>query len=616
MATSFKSNDTNVSDILRAIDDGRNQLPDFQRGWVWDDDRIIALIASISNSYPVGALMFLEYGGDTVRFKSRLFTGVDNSKKEVRPDALVLDGQQRLTSIFTSMFSRDAVPTRTEKNQDIDRFYYLDIIGCLEDGTDREDAILSIPDDKMIRSDFGRQIDLDLRTREDEFRNHIFPLNIVYDLIACNTWQNDYQAYHQYSPEVLQRYARFSTEVLRLIQTYKVPVIALDKATPKEAVCQVFENVNTGGVSLTVFELMTATYAAESETFELRKDWEKRRNEFITKSSLSAGSTDNAVLFGVSATDFLTAVTLYGRFIVKQNGGEAVSCKRKDVLKLSFVDYTQYANRVSEGFLAAANFLKEQRIFSSRDLPYSTQLIPLSVIFALLGNKTKDSTVKNRIARWYWCGVLGEMYGGANETRYANDVTGVMAWTEDSRVEPETVTRAYFNPTRLISLQTRLSAAYKGIMALILAAGAQDFISDSPMDFTVFLDENTDIHHIFPRAYCEHERIDRTKWNSIVNKTPIFARTNRIIGGKAPADYLIQMVKNSHVSSEQLVSNINSHQTRYEYLQSNAFHTFFNERAKALLILIGKAMGKPIVGKDSEEVVKVFGASLSDGENI
>ena len=61
MATSFKSNDTNVSDILREISDGRNQLPDFQRGWVWDDNRIKSLIASISNSYPVGALMFLEF---------------------------------------------------------------------------------------------------------------------------------------------------------------------------------------------------------------------------------------------------------------------------------------------------------------------------------------------------------------------------------------------------------------------------------------------------------------------------------------------------------------------------------------------------------------------------
>jgi uncharacterized protein with ParB-like and HNH nuclease domain len=70
---------------------------------VWDDFRIKALIASISNSYPVGAVMFLEYGGDSARFKYRPFTSVDVG---ATPDKLVLDGQQRLTSVYCAMFSK------------------------------------------------------------------------------------------------------------------------------------------------------------------------------------------------------------------------------------------------------------------------------------------------------------------------------------------------------------------------------------------------------------------------------------------------------------------------------------------------------------------------------
>ena len=77
MPSSFHSNDISISDILTSISKADVQLPDFQRGWVWDDYRIKALIASISNSYPVGAVMFLEYGGDNIRFKYRPFTGVD-----------------------------------------------------------------------------------------------------------------------------------------------------------------------------------------------------------------------------------------------------------------------------------------------------------------------------------------------------------------------------------------------------------------------------------------------------------------------------------------------------------------------------------------------------------
>lgn len=594
MGSSFKSNDISITDILKDIDNGIVQLPDFQRGWVWDDYRIKSLIASISNSYPVGALMFLEYGGDAVRFKYRPFNKL---KTEEKPDILVLDGQQRLTSIFSSMFFRGPVDTKTDKNKEIKRYYYLDIEKCLNSTVDRIDAIISVPENKMIRSNFGKNIQLDLSTREKEFENHMFPLNIVYDLIECGMWMNQYQEYHSYTAKIMQRYGKFNVEILNPIQTYKVPVITLDKKTPKEAVCQVFENVNTGGVSLTVFELVTAIFAADN--FELRKDWEKRK-EILEKES---------ILSDVSATDFLTAITLISRYYIKQNGGEAISCKKKDVLKITLEEYQMYADRLTEGFIKSSKFLKEQRIFTSRDLPYSTQLIPMSVIFSILDNKSYDSIVKNKISRWYWCGVLGEMYGGANETRYANDVSGIMEWINNDN-EPDTVQRAYFNPTRLLTLQTRLSAAYKGIMALILKAGCVDFISGSPMDFTIFIDENTDIHHIFPKSYCEGKNIKKKKWNSIVNKTPLFARTNRIIGGNSPSKYMDKIEKSDHVNKSNLDKFVSTHLINVGYLRSDNFDEYFIDRTKNILNLISIAMGKNISNLDSDEIIQEFGKSL------
>jgi hypothetical protein len=605
MPSSFKSNDINISDILQSIDAGDIQLPDFQRGWVWDDNRIQSLIASISNSFPVGALMFLEYSGDNARFKYRPFNG---SKVIVKPETLVLDGQQRLTSIFCSMYCKDAVNTYTEKKKGIKRFYYLDIKKCLNSTTDRVDAIISIPADKMIRSDFGRKIELDLSSRVNEFKEHMFPLNIVYDYLACSDWRNEYQKFHSYDNSIMQQYTDFDNNILRIIQAYKIPIITLDKSTSKEAVCQVFENVNTGGVSLTVFELMTATFAADN--FELRKDWDKRHEEFINKSALSM-NTEQALLSVVSSTDFLTALTLLNRYFINKQEGTAISCKRKDVLDLSLTSYQQFADQLSEGFLKAANFLKEQRIFSERDLPYSTQLIPMSVIFTLIGPKTNDGVIKNKIARWYWCGVFGEMYGGANETRYALDVAGLMSWIENEDSEPDTIQRAFFNPTRLLSLQSRLSAAYKGVMALILGAGAKDFISGSAMDFTTFLDENTDIHHIFPKLYCENNKYKPEKWNSIINKTPLFARTNRILGGNAPSIYLSQIEKDKHVTEEELNFNLRSHLIDINYIRSNDFDKFFILRAKSLLGLISNAMGKSISNTDNNEIITAFGAPLS-----
>jgi hypothetical protein len=491
----------------------------------------------------------------------------------------------------------DVVKTTTEKKVDINRFYYIDILKSLDPQVDRVDAILSIPEDRMIKSDFGRQIDLDLSTREKEFENHMFPLNIVYDHIVCSNWQFDYQAHHGYNREISERYAQFNKEILVTIQSYKIPVITLDKSTPKEAVCQVFENVNTGGVALTIFELVTATFAADD--FELRKDWERREGIFAK----------NSVITDVTATDFLTSMTLVISYKRWKSGGNAVSCKKKDVLNLSLEDYKQNSDRLEKAFIDAANFLKEQRIFAGRDLPYSTQLIPLAATFALLGDAVYESTVKNKIAKWYWCGVFGEMYGGANETRYALDVTGLIAWIKEGGAEPDTVTRAYFNPTRLLSLQTRLSAAYKGVMALLLKTGCMDFISGRPIDFTSFIDEAIDIHHIFPRAYAE-KHYKREKWNSIVNKTPLFARTNRILGGHAPSVYLNRIERDDKVYTDDLNTYISSHLINVDQLRSDSFDDYFAERAKALLDLISDAMGKTIANRDSEETVSAFGKSL------
>lgn len=589
-----KSHDTSLKDILRDISDGTTQLPDFQRGWVWDDERIRALIASITCSYPVGAVMFLECGGNGIHFKSRMFTSVPDSGRQ--PETLVLDGQQRLTSIYCAMYGKDPVPTQTAKKEDIKRYYYLDIEKCLDPDVDRVDSIVAVPADKQVKEDFGRTVVLDLRTRQDEFKYHLFPLNIVFDSIALDEWKDDYRDYHS-DPDVSRRLRQFTADVLNPIILYTLPVIQLEKSTPKEAVCQVFENVNTGGVALTVFELVTATFAAED--FHLRGDWEAREQKMQTAS----GTFD--LLSVVSATDFLVSVTL----LAQTKSGRTLTCKRKDVLSLSLADYKTYADALTDGYIKAARFLVQQSILAPRDLPYTTQFIPLSVLMTILGSRAEDGLVKEKLSAWYWCGVFGEMYGAANETRYANDVSGVLAWL-DGHGEPDTVSRAFFQPTRLLSLQTRNGAAYKGVMALILNHGARDFISGDKMDYTNFTADYVDIHHIFPQKYCERQGYDRRKWNCVVNKTPIAYRTNRKLGGEAPSKYL-KAIQDTNVAADVLDENLQSHIIDVTSLRADDFRSFFIYRAKALLELIGKSMGKKIANLDSTDVIEAFGAPLN-----
>lgn len=591
----MQTNDKPITELMYGINEGKTQLPDFQRGWVWEDNRIQALIASITSNFPVGAAMFLEYGNENVRFKYRMIEGAP--EKDNTPSELILDGQQRLTSIYSALFNSAPVHTRTDKGKEIYRYYYIDIEKALSPACDRVDAIFSVPKNRIVTSNFGRDVDLDLSDRTKEFEKKMFPLNIILNFTEVQNWQNQYYAYCNYNPEAIKEFTEFNTKVIMQTMQYKMPVIFLGKETPKEAVCQVFENVNTGGVSLTVFELVTAIFAMDD--FELRKDWEDRREKFFKGDLLSI----------ITATDFLVACTLLSTY---KKGG-TVSCKKKDVLNLSLSDYKKYADILSNGFVEAEKMLQEERIFSSRDLPYSTQLIPLAVICTLLdeGNRIKVTNIKNKIKQWYWCGVFGELYGSANETRYVNDVVGVIEWVENDTATPKTIQEAYFNPTRLITLQSRQSAAYKGIMALILKNHCKDFISGREMDFTIYKSENIDIHHIFPRYYCEKQNYPREKWNSIVNKTPITYSTNREIGGVAPSQYLEKIENKGQVDTSILDEYLRSHWIDVDSCRNDDFDKHIVHRAKMLLDSIENATGKSIAGRESEEVIKVFGDSLN-----
>jgi len=111
---SFDSTKTNLYEILKDVHRGKIQLPDFQRGWVWDDNRIKGIIASVAKSFPIGAIMLLETGNESIRFKTKPVEGAP--KNGNAPEMLILDGQQRITSLYQAIITNQVVTTRNVKN--------------------------------------------------------------------------------------------------------------------------------------------------------------------------------------------------------------------------------------------------------------------------------------------------------------------------------------------------------------------------------------------------------------------------------------------------------------------------------------------------------------------
>lgn len=345
------------------------QLPDFQRGWVWDDEHVRSLLVSIARSFPVGAVMLLDTGGD-VKFQVRPVENVTFPGRTPEPDQLILDGQQRLTSLTQVLALDQPVKTFDEKKRPIERYYYIDIELALETGR-LDEAFFSVDASRKRTSVFGRKIDLDLSTRELECRRLMFPCNMIF---RQSVWTADL---FRTNAAKFETYLRFQEAVLKSFESYQLPVIALGKTTSKEAVCLVFEKVNTGGVSLTVFELITAAFAAEG--FNLRDDW------FCSSLRKVEGRVQrikkDTLLAPVENTDFIQAITLLHTLDKRRadqatgktgKQAAAVSAKRVAMLALPLADYQNRATAMEAGFKLAGKFLRKECFYDARDLPYRT----------------------------------------------------------------------------------------------------------------------------------------------------------------------------------------------------------------------------------------------------
>lgn len=598
---SFDTTKTSLKELLGHVHEGKLQLPEFQRDYVWNEGDVHSLLESIAKGFPVGALLTLERGG-LIEFKPRGIEGT--SVGHVTPEHLLLDGQQRMTSLYKTIFSKEPARVRTAKGQVVERYFYLSIDAALEPMNDLEAAIELVPPDRIRRTNFGKDVELDLSSPSFEYEQMLFPLNQTLDpltwILGCiGHWADKGE------PRMAD-VQQFQNEVLNRIQTYAMPVIKLSKDNSREAVCTVFEKVNVGGKKLDAFELVTAIYAASG--FDLREDWAGTQAKHGRLGRMREKVTTKGVFADLASTDFLQACTvLHTRDLRQQaiaagaTGKEvpAVTCTREAVLSLPIDGYRRYADAVEAGFIEVAKFLNEQKIIWGRDVPYPPQMVALAATFALLPPALRNAVSTAKLSQWFWSGVLGEFYGSATETKIARDVPDLLAWLEGGPL-PRTIGDTSFQAARFDTLRSRLSAAYKGFHALLMRSGCRDFVTGKSVDtMTVFTDA-LDIHHIFPRAWCDKNGIPPQRYNSIINKTALSKATNIAIGGNAPSYYLSRIEQKHGLTSDQLDEILRTHLIDPPALRADDFEGFWKARKGALAALAADAQGKPVPLDESE----------------
>ncbi len=571
-----------MTDLFARAERGELQIPDFQHTYLWDVDRTRLLISTVLRGYPVGTLLALDSRNVPMRFSPQPLPGAPATDSQ--PGLLLLDGQQRLSSLYLAFQGDGRVEVLDFRGRSIYRRFFVDVRLAVQSEPIPEEAIFAIDDDGGIRSHFGPDIPGGITSRETMVENYVVPVSsllweegndLLFDM-AANT--DD--------PVLRESVKEFHRRVLRPLAAYDIPMTRLDRGTSQIGVGQIFAQANSQGVSMDVFELLTASFALEDPTFVLAEHWAQCEKELRKHPALDE----------IDRVRFLRGVSLLVSSITGPSRGH-----RGDVLNLSLEDYLWASRELVEAFEHTAQFLEERCIFSVDQVPYSHQLVPLAVILARLsrdsaGASCDAQTMTDRINQWFWCGVFGELYGAhAPSIRAGIDVDQVTPWAMGATDQvPKTVKDAQFAQSRLLTAGPD-SAVYRGIYSLLMARGARDWRTGKTFDSTSVVELEPDFYQVFPAGYCRAQGVDEQLADSVLNRTPLGKRTERVMESGAPKRYLSRLQSKAIMEDSEFDSVLATHELEPEYLLTSHWQAFFADRAERFIGMIEYAMDKPVV---------------------
>ncbi|MFD7990582.1 GmrSD restriction endonuclease domain-containing protein [Streptomyces mexicanus] len=563
-----------IEDLMADMRRGRLAIPDFQRSFVWDPSDTQKLLVSIVARYPAGTLLFWEQKEPQIRGRS--FEGFEHV--EPKPSAsLVLDGQQRLTSIFQALSGVGS------------QRYYVDLNALKHLHSESQGRIdASRLDDVVVYRDINARSAARRppQSAADEIRGGLFPLSLI-GLDRIEEWVDetesafagigDWKAQRDVLRNLIRHY-------LRPISNYRFPVVQLPQSTPLDAVCRIFETINRTGVKLSVFELLAARFWPAG--VDLRQFWERAREKHPI-----------LALFDVDAYSLLQAVSLLAT-ANRQTPGKsrrAPSAQRSDVLELRPEEFTEYWDRVAKGAALALTFLRDEcGVLSPKWLPYSMLVVPLAAVWQDVDAKrgAEHGAALQKIRRFFWCSVFSRNYDQGGNSQAGRDYADLSVWLAGGDTIPEAVRDFTFSEETLETARTNLQALYKGIMALTLSEGARDFHTGSALTPEKILQESVDAHHVFPKRYLEDAGVSITS-ELIINRTLIDKRTNQSIGKNAPSNYIAKM--EDAMGKEEVKGILQSHLLPIDDdspLRNNDYAGFLGARKKTIVDAIRKVTGE------------------------
>jgi hypothetical protein len=550
-----------IRDILQFCDEGKWRLPNFQRYFDWKQKDIRDLLESIFRDYYVGSFLMWDTD-ETPPVGLESITG-SNPSKDSRTLSIILDGQQRMTSVYYAIKSPSIQTRRIKKPV----YFYIDFNTFFSE-TDREKKCVIVLDKKL--------------DDEESFNSLYFPL---YELEKYDDWIERFEKFILNKTSENEKFHKMrriiEKKVKHIYDGFEIPYISLPTTMGLPEVIDIFEQINTRGKTLNVFDLLIAKLSPYTS---LKTLWRESVRNFDNIKNYK--SMEKLPIY------ILQSISLYYH---KTN-----SCKNEDILKiyenifesseLSFEDvWEEFSTYVDLAIRRLENPRDGFGVKDKRSLPYAPTIPILASLLKDIEGRPNKAECNNKLDIWYWSSVFGDAFSGAVDSQLTADFSDMRKWFEKNETPRivERVRREYKTTVNLRNVQSTSNAMFRGILSLVALKGGYDFDTNRSFENA----RSNDRHHIFPKAPFKNPQV-----NTILNQTWLSKETNqKIIRAKAPSKYIQEFIDDKYngdiLKFKEVLKTHFINEEAYNSMMNDNFKEFINEREKVLMDEIGKRIG-------------------------
>ncbi|MEM3859910.1 MAG: DUF262 domain-containing protein [Candidatus Micrarchaeaceae archaeon] len=550
----FSPVSVSLMELLDRAKKGELVIPNFQRDFVWGVKQIEELLNSVINGYFIGSILLLESPLNDPRFGPRLIRGV--KPESVRRDdgnntiAFVLDGQQRITSLYYAMFEPDIPVSEDYPNLKV-RFFIrpdsTDVYGLIDPeylarkfGNSKEMADYLY---KMYRDNYG----IDLK--------QLPSMGIFKDSSSLENYLDS-------NPSLTASFKQRLYDLYGKIQGYKIPVITLPKETTDEDIVNTFERINRTGTPLNVFDLAVARYYPSGINLVTYKNEIKNRLflKFIDEISV----LKTMALFKDMEPKPQNLFKLIDRSSNEDTTHKALQFRNEWNKAVAFLE--EATTRLTKDY--APGVIKHGK-GNMNLVPYTTLIVPVAVLLSEIKSRNNQQKLYKRLDFWYWSTVFSQRYTHGTDSKSYSDIKQMKKWFDNSAERPNIIPN-FEEVKKEMSRASINSALAKAFFAQLLLNECKDIFTGQSL---------SDVHvdHIFPRSKMGREA------DTIFNLTLLSSNTNQEKKqDKLPSQFLTECLVSHGNNQDNLIKTLDSHFINveaYNALLRDDFESFLQARA-------------------------------------